>query len=91
MRSRTNFVAVALLLTGLTGWSSAAVSIEAQKPVVGTPPLAKIGPTKLTESECTQLGGTVNSLPSAICNSSRVCHTTDQNGNSHDVCISKSK
>ena len=90
MRSRTKFVAATFLFIVLTGWSDVAVSIETQKPVTRVPTPAKIGPTNLTESECTQLGGTVNSLPSTICNSNRACHTTDQNGNGHDVCISKS-
>lgn len=43
----------------------------------------------LTENECTDLGGEVNSdNGSGICNSGKYCGTIDQNGHKHRVCIS---
>jgi hypothetical protein len=46
-------------------------------------------PVDLTKADCTDLGGSVATDSVGVCNSKSVCHTVDQNGKSHWVCISK--
>ncbi len=60
-----------------------------KKSPVSTPPKTNTKPSALTEGECNSLGGKVGS--SATCNSGSMCTTTDENGNSHRVCISARK
>jgi len=43
----------------------------------------------LSVDECTRLGGNVTST--GICTSGQACHTADQYGKAHYVCISASK
>ena len=44
----------------------------------------------LTKAECLQLGGSVlSNAGTGVCNSGKFCHTTDQNGANHNVCISQ--
>lgn len=52
-------------------------------------PLATdIGPVKLTDSECTNLGGTVRSTMTKECSSGKVCRRADAEGVVRSVCIS---
>ena len=44
---------------------------------------------ELTEKECTGLGGTVNDVPTAKCESGKGCVTADKDGTIHAVCIDK--
>jgi putative hemolysin len=46
-----------------------------------------VGVSKLTQSECTQLGGEVKDSSAGVCNSNKVCVRTDQNNVTHRVCI----
>lgn len=52
-------------------------------------PLAtEVGPVKLTDSECTNLGGAVRSTMTKECSSGKVCRRADAEGVVHSVCIS---
>lgn len=52
-------------------------------------PLAtEVGPVKLTDSECTNLGGAVRSTMTKECGSGKVCRRAGADGVVHSVCIS---
>jgi putative hemolysin len=80
-----------VLIGGMIGLSSNHSAIALDKngaaPIAAKP--TKMSPTNLSESECTQLGGKLTSESSGICNSGRLCTTTDENNKKHVVCISK--
>lgn len=79
------FTAIAIACSSLAAVPAFAV---VKKAPISTPPKASKN-VPLTEGECTKLGGSVNS--SGTCNSGSMCTTTDENGNSHRVCISKAR
>jgi hypothetical protein len=83
------FTSTALFVAIVAG---PALAIDNPKPTVPSAGQIKVGPSKLSETECTQLGGKSWKLPegsSQVCNSGRYCETTDQNGQKHAVCITK--
>jgi hypothetical protein len=88
MRPKT-FAILAILGLAAT-LANAAYAIDKPSQLKAAPP-AKLSPSKLTKSECTQLGGAITDLHDAetanICNSGLACKTTDQNGKNHMVCI----
>jgi hypothetical protein len=45
----------------------------------------------LTEGECTQLGGEVQTESAGVCNSGKFCGRRDENGNAHRVCSTAAK
>jgi hypothetical protein len=45
----------------------------------------------LTEGECTQLGGEVQTESAGVCNSGKFCGRRDENGKAHRVCITAAK
>jgi hypothetical protein len=81
-------IATAITLLALAAVPAFAVVKNAPAPV-STPTKANSKSTALTKTECGDLGGSVSS--SATCNSGSMCTTTDENGNSHHVCISARK
>lgn len=60
---------------------------EVLKGVRAAAPPKKITSMTLNANECTTLGGSVTDVK--YCNSGRACHTTDQFGKHHYVCLSK--
>jgi hypothetical protein len=87
MRSASAIIVLALIAS-----SAAARPAHAPAGVGTVHPISSATP--LTEGECTKLGGTVESKDfspiASVCNSGKVCRTTDQNNKQHLVCISKS-
>ncbi|HTO27322.1 MAG TPA: hypothetical protein VL017_01900 [Devosia sp.] len=81
--------AVALILLALLAPATAAPltrPLPQSKPV----PLVTtdVGPLPLTDSECTNLGGTVRSTMAKECVSGKVCRRADAEGVVRSVCIS---
>jgi len=80
------FIPVAIgFLCSLACYGEAAV----RKGQIPSPNAATTRATPFNVDECTTLGGKVTSA--SICTSGQACHTTDQNGKAHYVCISATK
>jgi putative hemolysin len=82
--------AVAVMLLALVlALPASAAPLTRPLPQTKAMPLATdIGPVKLTDSECTNLGGTVRSTMTKECSSGKVCRRADAEGVVRSVCIS---
>jgi hypothetical protein len=83
--------AIALILLALLAPATAAPlprPLPQSKPV---PLVTDVGPLPLTDSECTNLGGTVRSTMAKECASGKVCRRADAEGVVRSVCISAVK
>ena len=82
--------AVAVMLLALVlALPASAAPLTRPLPQTKAMPLAtEVGPVKLTDSECTNLGGTVRSTMTKECSSGKVCRRADAEGVVHSVCIS---
>lgn len=81
-------IAVILLALALLT-PTAAAPLTRPLPQTKAMPLAtEVGPVKLTDSECTNLGGAVRSTMTKECSSGKVCRRADAEGVVHSVCIS---
>ena len=82
--------AVAVMLFALVlALPASAAPLTRPPPQTKAMPLATdIGPVKLTDSECTNLGGAVRSTMTKECSSGKVCRRADAEGVVHSVCIS---
>jgi hypothetical protein len=84
------FLAAALAATMMAfGMTNSTVALDNKGIAPAAPRPTKMSPTKLSEGECTQLGGKVTTENYGICNSGRFCITVDENNKKHAVCISK--
>lgn len=81
-------VAVMLLALVLTLPASAAPLTRPLPQTKAMPLATEVGPVKLTDSECTNLGGTVRSTMTKECSSGKVCRRADAEGVVRSVCIS---
>ena len=81
-------VAVMLLALALALPASAAPLTRPLPQTRAMPLATEVGPVKLTDSECTNLGGTVRSTMTKECSSGKVCRRADAEGVVHSVCIS---
>lgn len=82
--------AVAVMLLALVlALPASAAPLTRPLPQTKAMPLAtEVGPVKLTDSECTNLGGTVRSTMTKECSSGKVCRRADAEGVVRSVCIS---
>ena len=82
--------AVAVMLLALVlALPASAAPLTRPLPQTKAMPLATdIGPVKLTDSECTNLGGAVRSTMTKECSSGKVCRRAGADGVVHSVCIS---
>jgi len=92
-RVACRLLAGAMLLTASCGWAIAlennnqGVPPPKAQPAKPTQPKAGGATPALSEAQCRQAGGTVT--PEGVCNSAFSCKTTDEKGQSHEVCINK--
>src|SRR4051794_15979587 len=73
-RSRAAAIAALPLLLVLAAPAEAIDRPDRPAPVRPT----RVSPTNLSQGECTQLGGTVSTETMGVCNSGKVCQTTDE-------------
>ena len=68
-------------------------TLATSKPLGHGTVIAPVRPTiaKMSESDCTGLGGTVRTDTDGLCLSGKVCDTTNEDHSKHHVCISKAK
>lgn len=81
--------ALAITLISLSLLAPAAAA-PLTKPLPQSKPMAvstDVGPVPLTDSECTNLGGSVRSATPKECSSGKACRRADADGVVHSVCI----
>ena len=81
-------ISIALLALVLALPATAAPLTRPLPQTKAMPLATDIGPVKLTDSECTNLGGTVRSTMTKECSSGKVCRRADAEGVVRSVCIS---
>lgn len=79
---------IALLVLALLTPVSAAPLTRPLPQTKAMPLATEVGPVKLTDSECTNLGGAVRSTMTKECGSGKVCRRAGADGVVHSVCIS---
>lgn len=79
---------IALLVLALLTPVSAAPLTRPLPQTKAMPLATEVGPVKLTDSECTNLGGAVRSTMTKECSSGKVCRRAGADGVVHSVCIS---
>ena len=80
--------AIALILLALLAPATAAPLTRPLPQSKPMPLATDVGPLPLTDSECTNLGGTVRSTMVKECASGKVCRRADAEGVVRSVCIS---
>lgn len=81
-------ISIALLALALAAPATAAPLTRPLPQTKAMPLATEVGPVKLTDSECTSLGGAVRSTMTKECSSGKVCRRADAEGVVHSVCIS---
>ena len=81
-------ISIALLALALALPATAAPLTRPLPQTKAMPLATDVGPVPLTDSECTNLGGTVRSTMTKECSSGKVCRRADAEGVVHSVCIS---